>query len=104
MEDSKDQNHKEPLAILSIGSFTQIIMPLDLAYTFMRRAHTFENYTEHWDGTLNKSTPRVCPFVTGVEIKAIAPEVHAMGRMLWKADQMREEEANRQKNDKGRIV
>ena len=50
----EDQKHEEPLAILSIGPFADVIMPLDLAYTFMRRAHMFEQYSESWDHTINK--------------------------------------------------
>jgi hypothetical protein len=95
----EDQKHEEPLAILCLGSFTEIIMPLDLAYTFMRRAHMFEQYSESWDSTISKSTPRVTPFGTTVQIKALTPETHALGRMLRKADEMREEQIKKEKRE-----
>lgn len=98
-QDQKDQKHEEPLAILCLGSFTEIIMPLDLAYTFMRRAHMFERYSESWDSTINKSTPRVAPLGGNVQIKALHPENHALGRMLHKADETREEQIKKEKRE-----
>lgn len=95
----EDQKHEEPLAILCLGSFTEIIMPLDLAYTFMRRAHMFEQYSESWDHTINKATPRVAPLGGNVQIKALHPENHALGRMLRKADEAREEQIKKEKHE-----
>ena len=93
-EEKKEEKAKPHNKVVLKVGYKQYIVDAGAAFAFISALTECEEYETVWDAEAKTSNPIISPMVdmSAFGISGISPEWYAMGKMIYKASQLKKEQ------------